>query len=135
MSFLLDTNIVSELRRNKPHGALLRWYQNIEASLLFISAVTIGELQGGIEITRRQDPEKTRELESWLSALMENANVLPMDAKTFQCFAKIMSGKSKAHDFDGMIAATALQHNLILVSRNEKDFKQFGVEVLNPFKF
>ncbi len=134
MTFLLDTNIVSELRKNKPHGAVVNWHNATDASLMFISAVTIGEIQEGIELTRPQDAQKTVELEAWLRLLMQNANVLPMDASAFQCFAKIISGKSRANDFDGMIAATAIQHHLIVVTRNEKDFKRFGVKVLNPFK-
>jgi predicted nucleic acid-binding protein len=132
--YLLDTNVISELRKPKPHGAVLRWVQEANEADLHLSAVTIGEIQAGIEITREQDAEKAAELERWLALLAQSYNVLPMDAATFRIWAQLMHRKSDTLYEDAMIAATALAHRLIVVTRNIADFKNFGVEVIDPFK-
>ena len=82
--YLLDTNVVSELRRPRPHGAVLDWTTNVPAEQLFVSAVTIGEIQAGIEITREQDKSKAEELETWLDKVLASYSVLPMDAPHLQ---------------------------------------------------
>lgn len=132
--YLLDTNVVSELRRVKPHGAVVAWLEGIDEAQLFLSAVTIGEIQAGIEVTRDQDPTKAAELEEWLAMLGSSYNVLPMDVATFREWGRIMHRKSETLLEDAMIAATARHHNLTVVTRNVADFKAFGVSVLNPFK-
>ena len=76
----LDTNVVSELRRPRPHGAVLDWIGKAPAEQLFVSAVTVGEIQAGIEITREQDDAKAEELEVWLDKVLASYGVLPMDA-------------------------------------------------------
>ena len=78
--YLLDTNVVSELRRSRPHKAVLNWIEGVSAERLFLSAVTVGEIQTGIEITREQDTVKAGELESWLDRVIDGYGVLPMDA-------------------------------------------------------
>src|SRR5258707_4120525 len=83
-SYLLDTNVVSELRKPKPHGAVLAWMEAVDENDLFLSAVTIGELQAGIELTRHQDRGKAEELEAWLDALAGSYQVLSMDGRTFR---------------------------------------------------
>ena len=131
--YLLDTNVVSELRRVRPHGAVVAWLRNIPDIDLHISAVTIGEIQAGIEMTREQDPEKAAELESWLDQVAETYNVLPMDARTFRSWARIAHRRSDNVFEDAMIAATAIVHNLIVVTRNIRDFEVFAVKAFNPF--
>ena len=131
--FLLDTNIVSELRRSKPHGAVLAWVKGIPADYLFISAVTVGEIQAGIEITFEQDHQKAKILEAWLDLVVESYGVLPMDADIFREWARLKHRLSSALFEDAMIAATARLHNLTVATRNVKDFKQFDVALLNPF--
>lgn len=131
--FLLDTNVVSALRRPRPHGAVLAWLESVDAPQLFLSAVTLGEIQAGIELTREQDPAKAAELEAWLDRLAEAYNVLPMDANVFRHWARLMHRKSDTLIEDAMIAATARAHGLTVVSRNVADFKALGVDVLNPF--
>jgi predicted nucleic acid-binding protein len=106
--YLLDTNVISELRKPKPHGAVLQWVQEANEADLHLSAVTIGEIQAGIEITREQDAEKAAELERWLVLLAQSYNVLPMDAATFRIWAQLMHRKSDTLYEDAMIAATAL---------------------------
>jgi predicted nucleic acid-binding protein len=131
--YLLDTNIVSELRKPKPHGGVMAWLESVDDAHLHLSAVTIGEIQAGIELTRQQDPAKAADIEAWLDMLATAYNVLPMDAATFRCWARLMHRQSDTLYEDAMIAATAQIHGLTVATRNEADFKALGMEVLNPF--
>jgi toxin FitB len=131
--YLLDTNIVSELRKQRPHGAVVAWLRSLEQRDLYVSAVTLGELQAGIEITREQDAAKAAEIETWVDQVSEIWNVLPMDAATFRMSAKLMHRRSDDLFEDAMIAATARVHGLRIATRNVRDFKDFGVEVFNPY--
>ena len=131
--FLLDTNVVSELRKPKSHGAVIAWLNQLRDEQLFLSAVTLGELQAGIERTRAQDAMKAQEIESWVDRLAESIQVLPMDARCFREWARLMNGKSDTLVEDAMIAATARVHGLTVATRNERDFKALGVALLNPF--
>jgi len=132
--YLLDTNVVSELRRIRPHGAVLAWLGSIGDENLHLSAVTIGEIQAGIEITREQDRDKAAEIEAWLEQVAETYNILSMDARTFRFWARLMHSRSDHLIEDTMIAATAAVHNLIVVTRNVRDFEGLGVHTLNPFE-
>jgi predicted nucleic acid-binding protein len=131
--FLLDTNIISELRKPKPHGAVLEWYKNIPEEDLYISAVSIGEIQAGIEITREQDKKKAESLELWLQSIASTHNVLPMTSTTFILRAKLMHSQSNTVREDAMIAAIAIEKKLTVVTRNVKDFRRFKIALLNPF--
>ncbi len=131
--YLLDTNVVSELRKVRPHGAVVAWLRKLNDVDIHISAVTVGEIQAGIEITREQDPAKASEIEVWADQLAATWNVLPMDAATFRVWAKLMHRRSDALNEDAMIAATARVHGLQIATRNVKDFKEFGVPVFNPY--
>jgi len=132
--YLLDTNVISEMRRNRPHGSVIAWLRSVNERDLHLSAVSFGEIQAGIERTRATDPAKAAELEAWADQLAATWNVLPMDAATFRVCAKLMHRRS--HDLfeDAMIAATAQVHGLKVVTRNVKDFKHFGVDVFNPYQ-
>ena len=132
--YLLDTNVVSELRKPRPHGAVLAWFQGLQDTQLHLAAVTIGEIQAGIELTREQDPNKAAEIEAWLEMVASAYNVLPMDAQAFRVWAQLMQRKSDTVVEDAMIAATAKVHGLTVVTRNVADFKAFGVPLLNPFR-
>jgi predicted nucleic acid-binding protein len=132
--YLLDTNVVSELRKPKPHGAVLAWFRGLEDSQIHLSAVTVGEIQAGIELTREQDGAKALEIEEWLERVAASYNVLPMDAAAFRAWAQLMHRRSDTVYEDAMIAATAQIHGLTVVTRNIADFKAFGVPLLNPFK-
>jgi hypothetical protein len=131
--YLLDKNVVSELRRVRPHGAVLAWLRDVRDEDLHVSAVTIGEIQSGIEITRERDQAKSMEIEAWLEQVAETYNVLSMDARTFRAWARLMHRRTDNLIEDAMIAATAAVHNLTVVTRNVRDFEEFGVLALNPF--
>lgn len=131
--YLLDTNVVSELRKPRPHGAVVAWLRSLADVDLHLSAVTLGEIQAGIELTREQDADKAREIEAWANLLAASYNVLPMDAETFRVWARLMHRKSDTFYEDAIIAATALVHKLTIVTRNVADFTQFDVELVNPF--
>jgi predicted nucleic acid-binding protein len=131
--YLLDTNVVSELRRARPHGALLAWLRDVQDLELHVSAVTIGEIQSGIEITRDQDQAKAAAIEAWLEQVAGAYNVLSMDGLTFRVWARLMHGRTDNLIEDAMIAATAAVHHLTVVTRNVRDFEGLGVLTLNPF--
>jgi predicted nucleic acid-binding protein len=131
--YLLDTNVVSELRRPRPHGAILAWLRDVSDAEIHLSAVTIGELQAGIEMTREQDPAKAAEIEAWLEQIAQTYNILPLDAGIFRAWARLMHRRSDDLIEDAMIAATAMVHNLTVVTRNIRDFDRLSVRTLNPF--
>jgi toxin FitB len=131
--YLLDTNIISELRRPRPHAGLLAWLSSIAPEQVFISAVTLGELQAGVENARRQDTGRADIIESWIDNVAASYNVLPMDGGAFRCWARLMHGKPADLIADAMIAATAVVHNLTVATRNLRDFERLGVPAFNPF--
>ena len=132
--YLLDTNIVSELRKQRPHGAVVAWLQSTADADLHLSAVSIGEIQAGVELIREQDPSKADQLESWLELVAQSYNVVPMDGATFRAWARLMHRRTDTPYEDAMIAATAAVHNLTVVTRNVADFSEFKVRVFNPFE-
>jgi toxin FitB len=132
--FLLDTNVVSELRWPKPHGAVLAWLRGVSDADLNISAGTLGELQAGVELTRDQNEAKAQELQNWVDMVAASYKILPMDGAAFRMWATLIHRKSDTLNEDAMIAAIARIHRLTVVTRNVGDFKSFGVSVFNPFK-
>jgi predicted nucleic acid-binding protein len=132
--YLLDTNVVSELRKVKPHGAVVAWLASLRPEQILISAVTMAELQTGVKLTYRQDPVKASDIESWLMSLEMSFAFVPMDAACFKVWARLMAGRPDTLRVDAMIAATARVHGLTVATRNEKDFKHLGVEIVNPFQ-
>jgi toxin FitB len=133
--YLLDTNIISEIHKPKPHGGVLAWFHSLREDQVFLSAVTLGELQNGIERVRKQDAEKAQAIEVWVDELEMSSMVLAADGRCFRKMARMMVGKQIDLFYDAMIATTASLYELTIASRNEKDFQQLGVEVFNPFKF
>ena len=109
--------------------------QQIEEPDLYISVVTLGEIQAGIEITREQDVAKAAIIEAWANQLAASFNVIPMGARCFRQLAKLMHRQSDTVYEAAMIAATAQVHKLTVVTRNIRDFERFQVPLLNPFLF
>lgn len=131
--YLLDTNVVSELRRPRPNQAVALWIRNIPAEHLYLSAGTIGEIQAGIEIMRDQDAAKADDLEGWLERVLDTYNILGLDALVFREWARLMHHQSDTLIQDVLIAAVANVHRLTVVTRNVRHFRQLGVPTLDPF--
>jgi hypothetical protein len=112
---------------------VVAWLSATPDEQLFLSAVTLGELQAGVEITRQQDPEKAHAIEAWINALASTHNILPVDGAIFRRWARLMHHRPPDLFEDALIAATALIHGLTVATRNLRDFERFGVSTLNPF--
>jgi predicted nucleic acid-binding protein len=134
VAYLLDTNVVSELRKKRPHGAVLAWFRALTDEQVHLSAVTVGEIQSGIELTREHDPAKAQEIQVWLNTICESYNILALDAAAFQVWAKLKHRKSDTLTEDAMIAAVAKVNGLVVATRNVADFVALGVQVMNPFE-
>lgn len=132
--YLLDTNVISELRKPRPHGAVVAWIESVDDSDLYLASVSLGEIQAGVEITREQGPGKAAEIEAWLDLVAGAYNVLPMDGPAFRCWTRLLHGKSDTLYEDAMIAAIAKVNGLIVATRNVADFTGFGVGLFNPFE-
>ena len=132
--FLIDTNVISELRKPGPHLGVLAWFENAREKDLHLLAITLGELQAGVEITRGQDPAKAAEIEAWIDRVAKTWNVLALDAAVCRCWARLMHKRQDDLLQDAMIAATAQVHGLTVVTRNLRDFNVFNVPVLDPFR-
>lgn len=133
--YLLDTNVVSELRRPKPHGAVLAWLASVDEQDLYLSSFSLGEIQRGIEITRQQDATKAQNLELWLDQLVDAFEVVVLDAVVMREWARMMHRQSNTLSEDAMLAATARVHGLQMITRNTADFEVLGVHCFNPFNF
>jgi len=134
VSFLLDTVVLSELRKAKPSRKVVQWIKAQEPESLFISVVSVGEIERGIERTRKSNLVFAAELEQWLETLLSlyADRVLPVSANAARLWGKLSA--RLGHDgADLLIAATALSHGLTVVTRNVKYFAPTGVHVFNPF--
>lgn len=132
--FLLDTNVISEIHKPRPHGAVVAWFGRLRPEQMSLSAVTLLELQEGIERTRRNDAKRAHALEIWVDEVSNSSTILPMDGRCFRETARLMVGKQEELIYDAMIAATARVHGLTVATRNEKDFNLLGIAAFNPFK-
>jgi toxin FitB len=135
VSYLLDTNVVSELRKRAPDPRVLAWYEGVQGTHLFLSVLTLGEIRMGVEGARRRDPAKAAALERWLARLETSYGdrVVPVDGAIADAWAR-MSVPDPLPVIDGLLAATASVRNWTLVSRNVADVRRAGVRVLNPFE-
>ena len=136
MTWLVDTNIISEVRKGaRCHLAVAAWWSGVEDRDLFLSTLTIGEIRRGVEAVRTRDPDKARALEAWLQAIMQafGPRILGIDAAVAESWGRISAIRS-VPVVDALLAATASVHGLILVTRNATDVAGLGVRVLNPFE-
>ena len=133
--YLLDTNVLSELRKGSAAAvSLVAWFGGVEDDALFTSVLVTGEIRRGIELARKTDPKKAKVLDKWLKGLIRHFDerVLPIDDRIADRWGALCIDQ-KLPDIDGLLAATALVHDLTLVTRNIADFKRSGVKLLNPF--
>ena len=134
MSFLLDTNILSELRKRRLANPKVRaWYSAAQNSELFTSVLVIGEIRRGIELKRPTNPAFAAKLERWLQWIQQDFQyrILPVTQEIAEVWGMLSPTRPLAEP-DGLIAATAMHHNLILVTRNVRDVHRSGVTILNP---
>lgn len=135
--YLVDTNIISEARkRAKANPGVIRFWQTVRNEDIFLSTITIGELRRGVDNLRhRGDLLQATKLEAWLLQLCEEyaAHILNFDADCAQVWGKLMSAHNQ-NALDKQIAATALIHELTVVTRNIDDFRDTGVALINPFE-
>ena len=132
--YLLDTVVISELRKRQPAPAVVRWLSQRVESELFLSVLTIGEIQRGIVGKRQDDPAFADALSAWLDALLRNYGdrILPVSIEVARLRGDL-SWRAKHNGADVLIAATALSRGLMVVTRNVRHFEPLGVKVLNPF--
>jgi len=135
LSFLLDTNVVSEPRRRKPDATVVAWLRGQDSDLLFVSALTLGEIALGAEARGRRDPVAGRSLSTWLTSIRTayQDRVLPVTGDVAETWGRL-SARRPLPVIDGLLAATALVHRLTLVTRNLRDFDGLGVRLLDPWR-
>lgn len=138
--YLLDTNVVSELRKAKAGKAdknVIEWAGKVSADSLFLSVITILELEIGIQLVERRDPTQGVLLRAWLEGqvlLAFSGRILPVDVLVAQRCARLHVS-DPCSDRDALIAATALVHGMSIITRNSADFQTTGVELLNPWHY
>lgn len=139
MKYLLDTCVISELVAKQPNPQVLKWIDSIDADGVYISVITVGEITKGIE--KLPNSKRRQELSDWLEnelLIRFQDNLIELDVNILIQWGKLnarleLDGQ-RAPAIDSLIAATALEHGLILITRNESDFAGTGVEILNPWK-
>ncbi|MDX1655344.1 MAG: type II toxin-antitoxin system VapC family toxin [Candidatus Competibacteraceae bacterium] len=133
MNLLLDTDVLSLLRRQDRHPELVQWLRNCQSHTLFLSVVSIGEVERGIEKQRRSDPNFARDLTVWLETLLSHFDrqILPITVPIARRWGQL-SAKLHHTGADLLIAATALEHDLVVVTRNTRHFTPTGVKCLDP---
>lgn len=135
MKFLLDTNVVSELRKGpRADPRVAAWFQGLESGELFLSVLAVGEIRRGIERIRRRDSKSAQALERWLTGLTEGFEdrILPVDRRVAEEWGR-MNVPDPLPVLDALMAATAKVHGLVLATRNVKDVAKTGVRTVDPF--
>jgi toxin FitB len=135
LSFLLDTNVISELIRLRPNAKVVGWLQQVPSSDLFLSVITLAEIRKGIELKRASSAEDAARLESWLQALSlrYRSRLLVFDEAVADSWGRLMARHPTLPVEDGQLAATALQHDLVLATRNVRYIAPTGVAHFDPF--
>ncbi len=133
--FLIDTNVISELRKgDRADLGVRQWFAEAPPDDLYLSALTVGELRRGIELIRRRDPVSAQHLEAWLRRLLKTYedHVLPVTREVAELWGGLSLDRPLP-PIDGLLAATAMYHDMVLVTRNVQDVARAAVRVINPF--
>lgn len=136
MSFLVDTNVISELRKGaRCHAGVRHWFDGVDSEEIFLSVILIAEIRRGIESIRRRDRTSATRLDRWLREIsrVHEGRILPVDVRIAEEWGR-MNVPDPIPVLDGLMAATARVHNLTLVTRNVKDVQRTGIQILNPFE-
>jgi predicted nucleic acid-binding protein len=136
VSFLIDTNVISEVRKGRRcDPAVATWYEAVDEADLDLSVLVTGEIRRGVELARRRDPTKAAALDAWLVEIVSafGDRILPIDQAVTDEWGR-MAARRPIPVIDGLLAATASVHQMTLVTRNDADVADLGAEVLNPFK-
>lgn len=134
MKYLLDTNIISELKKKTPDQNVVNWFEGIDTDELYLSCITIGELKSGALNKFKTDDKTGKLLIKWIDGLMADyeEQILNIDLETCEIWAQLLNIDS-TNAIDGLIAAQCLQSNMVLVTRNIKHFNMFDIKLFNPF--
>jgi toxin FitB len=134
MSYLLDTNVVSEIRKVRPDERVATWFESVDSGHLYLSVLVVGEIRQGIDRLNRRDPTQAAVFATWLAALKRSYadRVLDIDREIAETWGTLNAVRPLPV-VDGLLAATALVHDLTLVTRDEHDLVDAGVRVLDPF--
>ncbi len=135
MTYLIDTNVISETRRKEPDENVIRWISNTPASALYLSVLTLGEIAKGVEMLAKRDLIAGQSLQRWLDDIKSyyQSHIVPVDAIIAERWGQLASRRSIAV-IDGLIASTALVRGFVLVSRNIRDFEGLDIKLLNPWQ-
>ena len=136
MKFLLDTNVIAEIRKGSRANANVRsWFAALDPEAILLSVVTVGEIRRGIESVRRRDPAAARALERWLRRVLADHSdrILAVDLSVAEEWGRL-NVPDPLPVIDGLLAATAKVHGLTLATRNVRDVARSGAEVVNPFE-
>ncbi|MDN3986125.1 type II toxin-antitoxin system VapC family toxin [Zwartia vadi] len=135
MSYLLDTNVISELRRNSPDPSVIEWFSKRPASTLYLSVLTLGELRKGIENVKNL--ERRLVLTDWLETELPaffTGRILPIDIKVTDRWSRLLAAAGRPLPaIDSLLGATAAQYGLSVVTRNSRDFDNLGLSIINPW--
>jgi len=135
LSYLVDTNVLSELKRKTPNAGVVEWFAHRPASTLFLSVLTLGEIRKGIEGIA--DAQRRTTLLDWLETDLPaffSGRILPVDARVADRWGRLQAAAGRpVPAIDSLLAATALAHDLVMVTRNTRDFGGFGLQVIDPW--
>jgi predicted nucleic acid-binding protein len=136
MGYLIDTNVLSELRKgNRGHPRLVAWSSRMRQRDLYLSVMVLGGVRCGIESLRGRDPAQSAKLEEWMDRVYAAfaGQILPVTQEIAERWGRL-SATGPLGEVDGLLAATAIEHGIVVVTRNVRDFARTGVSLLNPFE-